>query len=79
MSKVLKFPAGTTKEEWARGAIDMLMSQGERAAILIKAKDGTVISGYWNCNYAEKQILLGHMQVDIIDAVVQATYGLERE
>ena len=79
MSKVLKFPAGTTREEWAREAIDMFLSQGEGAAILIHAKDGTVISGYWNCNYAEKQILLGHMQVDIIDGCIQATYGLERE
>lgn len=79
MSKVLKFPAGTTKEEWARGAIDLLLSQGESAAILIHAQDGSVVSGYWNCNYAEKQILHGHMQIDIIDAVVQATYGLERD
>lgn len=79
MSKVLRFPGDTTKEEWAKEVLAAIMEQGRSVAVIIQASEEAVLSAYWNCCAAEKQVLLGHMQIDIVDDYVRATYGVERD
>ncbi len=64
MGKVLEFPGG--KKEWAEAALKAFMEQGEAIAVAIYLPDGGVLTAYWDCDLATKQILIGHMQADAI-------------
>lgn len=43
-------------------------------AIKLKNKDNYVLTGYHNLNMAEKQELVGHVQIDIIDEMIYQNY-----
>ena len=77
MGKVLNFPEAADKKEWAQEVLKAFMEQGENMSVAIHLPDGDVLTAYWNCDFAQKQILLGHMQVDIINDCMKATYDLE--
>lgn len=75
MGKVLSFPAGITQEQWAKQVYDAIM-QGDKVAVAINTPD-MVLTAYWGCNAVDKQVLLGHIQVDVIHQSMTATYALE--
>ena len=77
MGKVLNFPETVDKKEWAQEVLEAFMEQGENMSVAIHLPDGGVLTAYWNCDFAQKQILLGHMQVDIINDCMKAAYDLE--
>lgn len=66
-----------TKEEWTQEVIRAL-SEGKKIAVAIEC-DGYVETAYWQCDWADKQVLIGHLQADVIDGMIQATYGLSKE
>jgi hypothetical protein len=43
-------------------------------AILANTKKGEIATGYYNLGITEKQILLGHLQVDIMMAIIQENF-----
>lgn len=43
-------------------------------ACKLKQKDATVMTGYSNLAMAEKQELLGHIQLDIINEMIKQNY-----
>ena len=43
-------------------------------AIKLKNKDNYVLTGYHNLNMAEKQELIGHIQIDVIDEMIHQNY-----
>ena len=78
MGNILRFSTEISKEEWMRDVADAITG-GDRVAVLIEQADGSVLTAYWQCDPSQKQVLLGHMQVDIIDDYMRATYGLARD
>lgn len=44
----------------------------ETVLIAGKSKDGQVMTGYFNCDFGERQELCGHVQCDIIDQMILA-------
>jgi len=40
--------------------------------IAVKLEDGSVMTGYFDCNFGVKQELVGHVQCDIIDQMILA-------
>lgn len=57
------------KEEVIKNNIDNIM-----VAMKLKQEDAYVMTGYANLNMAEKQELLGHIQVDIVKDMIQENY-----
>lgn len=43
-------------------------------AIKLNGQDGYVLTGYHNLNMAEKQELIGHIQIDVIDEMIHQNY-----
>ena len=43
-------------------------------AIKLKGEDGYVLTGYHNLSLAEKQELIGHIQIDIINEMIHQNY-----
>ena len=40
--------------------------------VACKLEDGSVMTGYFNCDFGTKQELVGHIQCDIIDQMIRA-------
>lgn len=76
MGKVLHLPGYADKERWAKEIYHVIMERGDKIAVIIQTSD-MVETGYFNCSVIEKQVLLGHLQIDIMHDVMRATYELE--
>lgn len=46
-------------------------------AIKLKGQEHYVITGYHNLNMSEKQELIGHIQVDVIDEMIHQNYIMQ--
>ena len=77
MSKIIHFP---DKKEEICTASDFLsdcaqtMKDEGVTSILIAGKNdqGQVITGYYNCGFALKHELCGHIQCDVVDQMIRA-------
>jgi len=76
MGKVLSFPSGADKEQWAKEIYKAIMERGDKVAVVIQTPE-QVETGYFNCSVIEKQVMVGHLQIDIIHDVMRATYDLD--
>ena len=76
MGKVLHLPSFEDKVKWANQVYDAIMERGEKVAVIIQTPD-MVETGYFGCGVIDKQVLLGHIQVDVMHDVMRATYELE--
>lgn len=77
MSKIIKLPV---KSETVEGFAEeikefILTNNGKSVMIAMKCDDGTVLTGYYNCEWAVKLEMLGHVQCDIIDQMILTNLG----
>jgi putative heme iron utilization protein len=75
MSKVLTFPKNETQD----GFVDSTavhMRKAVRIAIAMEMPNGQIWTGYWNCSGIDKQTMVSHIQIDIIQQCMEATYDL---
>lgn len=76
MSNVIHLPTSAkSKKQWADEVYSAIM-RGDKVAVVVAMPD-EVWTAYHNCDCGDKQVLLGHMQVDIIHASMAATYTLD--
>jgi hypothetical protein len=76
MGKILHLPCQINKAKWAKEVYDAIVERGEKVAVIIQTPD-TVETGYFGCNVIDKQVLFGHLQIDVMHDVMRATYDLE--
>lgn len=73
MAKIVKFPLNTNNfEDFLQESFRYLLEIGAYNCVLAaKCKDGTVLTSYYNCDFGDRQELIGHLQYDIIHHVVK--------
>lgn len=79
MGKVLKFK----DDNIVTVLVDLLemAKSGELKSILFagKVEDGNIVSGWSNATPGHRQELIGHIQIDVMVAVMERNYILERD
>lgn len=78
MSKVIKFPVPMTQADWAKECMGFIESE-DKVIIVIQKPSGHIMTGYWDLTFAEIQVLLGHIQADIIKGMIEDTYDVTRK
>lgn len=77
-AKIIKFKSKTdnvisfledAKEKVKEYEVDNVL-----IAMKLKNQENYVLTGYHNLNMAEKQELIGHIQVDIVNDMIQQNY-----
>lgn len=77
MAKIIHFsqPNDVSLKEYIQETKQILEEEGvDNLLIAAKLKDGRVITGYYHCDFGSRQELLGHIQCDVIDQMIQANY-----
>lgn len=78
MAKILHFPKtdSQTPADFIKESIGILEeNKPKNVLIAYKLEDGTVMTGYFNCDFGDRQEMLGHIQCDIIDQMILANLG----
>jgi len=79
MAKIIHFPKQNDSiESFLHAVKEAIQAQKiEKIAIAGLSEDGTVVTGYYDCDVGDKQVLAAHIQTDVVwDAVRANIEGL---
>lgn len=78
MSNIIKFKSKSDNVvEFLEDAIDKVKENNIDNAMIafkLKQEDAYIMTGYCNLSMGEKQELLGHIQVDIVNDMIKQNY-----
>lgn len=74
VAKIIHFPKNKsiTPQDFVQ-EISEAVKENPAKSIMVacKLEDGSVMTGYFNCDFGTKQELVGHIQCDIIDQMIR--------
>lgn len=65
--------------DYVRMVAALAEEHGVRLLFVMEAKDGTIETGWYECDAVQHQIMVSHAQMDIVNRMMRATYELEKK
>lgn len=75
MPKIIPFPKTDAQsvDAFLRQSIEILLENKVYSLLIAgKCENGEVITGYYECDFGQRQEICGHIQCDIIDQMIRA-------